>query len=278
MAAIFTVDSQTERGVKYLVNMELGICSCNAGSDGSPCSHQAAIVKHYHFPSVNCVPTLSPESRHLLASIALGSNSIQNPQFYSSLHENSFSNSTPAQSSELSFDGSSWDLVRGLASVKEDTDQIGTDIDKDDIKYEDIIADIEEVFSDMKVRIIDSVVVAQGTKTFLKRYKEMINNGKFSNAALGSALYKFGWSFGGRVKSTQGGHFRRGHRIPVSAKAAGRRRGNSSRGKAKASTGRPKDSHSASQFSMKPKRIPKGKRLHSLKDNICKGTQNGGKW
>ena len=90
-----------------------------------------------------------------LASIALGSNSIQNPQFYSSLHENSFSNSTPAQSSELSFDGSSWDLVRGLASVKEDTDQIGTDIDKDGIKYEDIIADIEEVFSDMKVRIKD---------------------------------------------------------------------------------------------------------------------------
>ena len=29
MAAIFTVDSQTERGVKYLVNMELGICSCS---------------------------------------------------------------------------------------------------------------------------------------------------------------------------------------------------------------------------------------------------------
>ena len=87
------------------------------------------------------------------------------------------------------------------------------------------------------------MVVAQGTKTFLKRNKEMINNGKFSNAALGSALYKFGWSFGGRVKSTQGGHFRSGHRIPVSAKAAGRCRGNSSRGKAKASKGRPKDSH-----------------------------------
>ena len=112
----------------------------NAGSDGLPCSHQVTIVKHYHIPSMNCVPTLSPESRHLLASIALGSNSIQNPQFYSSFM-NSFSNSTPAQSSELSFDGSSWDLVRGLASVKEDTDQIGTDIDKDDIKYEDIIAD-----------------------------------------------------------------------------------------------------------------------------------------
>ena len=44
IAAIFTVDSQTERGVKYLVNMELGICSCNTDSDGSPCSHQAAIV------------------------------------------------------------------------------------------------------------------------------------------------------------------------------------------------------------------------------------------
>ena len=74
----------------------------------------------------------------------------------------------------------------------------------------------------MKARIKDSVVVAQGTQTFFKRYKEMASSGKFSNAALGSALYKFGWVFGGKIRSTQGGHLRRGRRIPVSAKAAGR--------------------------------------------------------
>lgn len=71
-AATYLVNSQTDRGVKYVVNMELGICSCNAGRDGSPCSHQAAIVKHYHIPSVNCIPSLSAESRQLVANIALG--------------------------------------------------------------------------------------------------------------------------------------------------------------------------------------------------------------
>ncbi len=30
------MDSQTERGVKYLVDMKLGVCSCSAGQDGSP--------------------------------------------------------------------------------------------------------------------------------------------------------------------------------------------------------------------------------------------------
>ncbi len=59
----FTVDSQSERGIKYLVDMTLGVCSCTAGQDGSPCSHQATVVKHYHIPAVNCIPTLSPESR-----------------------------------------------------------------------------------------------------------------------------------------------------------------------------------------------------------------------
>lgn len=86
----------------------------------------------------------------------------------------------------------------------------------------------------MKVRIKDSLVVAQGTQRFLRRYKEMISHGKFSNAALGSALHKFGLVFGGNIRSTHGGHFRHGRRIPVSAKAAGRRRVQTSRGKAKA--------------------------------------------
>ncbi len=48
--------------------------------------------------------------------------------------------------------------------------------------------------------------MAKGTKTFLRRYKNMISQGKFSNAALGSTLYKFGWSVGA-IQNTQGGHF-----------------------------------------------------------------------
>ena len=188
-AKTYLVNSQTERGVKYLVNMELGICSCIAGRDGSPCSHQAAIVKCYHVKSVNCVPVLSPDSRQLLATIALGCNSIQAPQFYSSLHENSLSASTPSVDAPASnFDGSC-DLLLGIS--EEESTQIGKEDQDEDVNYDSILEGIDEVFADMKARIKDSVVVAQGTQTFLKRYKEMAS-GKFSNAALGSALYKFG--------------------------------------------------------------------------------------
>ena len=80
----FLVNSQSERGVKYLVDR---VCSCNAGKDGSLCSHQAAIVKHFHIPCVNCIPTLSPETRQHLAMIAIGPQAVQDPNFYSSLHQ-----------------------------------------------------------------------------------------------------------------------------------------------------------------------------------------------
>ena len=247
------------------------------GRDGSPCFHQAAVVKCYHIPSVNRVPVLSPESRQLLATIALGCTSIPAPQLYSSLHEKSLSASTPSDSKETSassFDGFTWD---GSASTEEESSQI-----INDVKYEDILESIDEVCTDLKVRIKDSMVVAQGTQTFLKRYKEMTTRGKFANAVLGSALYKFGWVFGGKIRSTHGGHLCHGRPIPVSAKAAGRRCGKASRGKAKAPSGRPKGAtieyYPSSKFAMQPRREPKGKRTHSLKSNIIKGLQNGGKW
>ena len=83
----FLVDSLSERGVKYLVDMHLGTCSCTAGQDGSPCSHQAAVVRHHHIPSVNCIPTLVPEVRQQLAAIVMGSKAMRDQQFYSCLHQ-----------------------------------------------------------------------------------------------------------------------------------------------------------------------------------------------
>ena len=167
--------------------MDLGVCSCNAGRDGSPCSHQAAIVKCYHIQSVNCVPVLSPETRQKLATIALGSSSVKAPQFYSSLHEKNLSALVESPPSG-SFEGSAWDLVKGSVSPAEEesTNQ------KDTVDYDAMLSDIDDVVADIKVRIRDSSIVAEGTKVFLKRYKEMIKQGKFANAALGSALYKFG--------------------------------------------------------------------------------------
>lgn len=80
--------------------------------------------------------------------------------------------------------------------------------------------------------------------------------GKFANATVASALHKFGWVFGGTVRSTQGGHLRRGRRIPVSAIAAGRRHDNTPKGKARAQSGRP-IAHYPSKYTMHPRRESK---------------------
>ena len=114
----YLVNSQTERGVQYLVDMKLGVCSCNGGQDGSPCSHQAAIVKHFHIPSINCIPTLSPETRQHLAMIAIGCQAVQDPNFYSSLHQKKHEQSLchtdsiqRSNSDTPDFTGTAWDLM-----------------------------------------------------------------------------------------------------------------------------------------------------------------------
>ena len=83
----YFIESQTERSVKYFVETSIGICSCMGGQEGSPCSHQAAIVKHHGVPSVNCIPTLSSSTRQQIAVITTGSKAIQVSQFYASLQQ-----------------------------------------------------------------------------------------------------------------------------------------------------------------------------------------------
>jgi len=89
-----------------------------------------------------------------------------------------------------------------------------------------ILHDINEFADDLKKRVKENEAVAQGAQTLLRRYKAM-RTCKFANSQISSALHRFGWVFGGSVKSTQGDHSRRGRRIPVNALAAGWQRGGS---------------------------------------------------
>ncbi len=227
-----------------------------------PCSHQAAIVMHSYIPAANCVPTLSPESRQRLAGIALGFSSVLSCNFYSSLHQKN-DEEVSAHSSHTNkvdnpnFSAAEWDLIRGQASeIDQDDPTTCRDADFDADK---IVSDMEQIFADITVRIKDSSVFAQGVEKFIKRNKDMSIQGKFANAALASSLHRFGWVFGGRTKNMQGGFLRRGRRIPVNAKAAGRRRGTLSRGKAKVTPGRPKRACYPGTNTMTTRKPAKGK-------------------
>ena len=149
---------------------------------------------------------------------------------------------------------------------------------------EDIIKN-EQNDQCMHVLQEDNEQLVFGAEKFISRYNKL----KHSLPLLTSALHRFGWTYGGSVKSRKGGNLRHGRRIAVQATAAGRRRKDLSRGKARVTPGKPlgllkgqppakKPLANDSRYVLPTRREPKGKRKHSLKLSIEKGHQNAGKW
>ena len=167
--------------------------------------------------------------------------------------------------------------------IQADTHSPGTNAEQSSSpNVDDLLKQIEEFTKDITTRVKQNSAMAGGMQTFLRRYKNLTESGQYHNARLSSALHRFGWVFGGSIKSTQGGYLRRGRRIPVNALSAGRRRKSATKGKAKLPPGRPKGMKVArypmSRCTIPTRKPAPGKRLHSLKDSIQQGTQNGGKW
>ena len=119
---LFVVVSKFNPDIQYEVDMDLCTCSCPQGMDGSPCAHQAAVVKHYYSDSLNFVPTLHPSARRDIAIVALGDEAEKHLTFYSSLHQQK-DEQVRAQdqatinpyTEEPDFSISCWDLIRGGA-------------------------------------------------------------------------------------------------------------------------------------------------------------------
>ena len=78
----YKVQSQTERGRYHDVNTHIGVCTCTQGQDGSPCSHQAAVVINYGDESCNYIATISVSARKNIAMLAIGEGAVQDVAFY----------------------------------------------------------------------------------------------------------------------------------------------------------------------------------------------------
>ncbi len=294
---LFYVESQQSRGQVYEVDMQLGACSCPRGSDGSPCSHQAAVSKHFHVASINSVPTLFPEKRRELATIALGSKAVCDLSYYSSIHQKNEdlhvgkSQSPHKPSSykcDVDFSSNAWNLVREGARDETEAVEEFPQGHHSSSEPSSLDEDLTFIFNDMKGRLAKdtSGQMKAAIEKFSERYKAMSIQ-KFSHSRLASALHRYGWVFGGTVSSKQGGMLRRGRRINVQATAAGRRRKTLSRGKAKAPPGRPAAAESEtirtngstlSRYHLPSRNTKPPKRQHSLTANISLSQQNAGKW
>ena len=85
---VYMVRSHTDPHNHWIVDLQLGECSCPVGYNGTPCKHQLVAATKYMKSAINKIPTDSPKGRQLLAGIALGKD-CQPISFYSSLHQKS---------------------------------------------------------------------------------------------------------------------------------------------------------------------------------------------
>jgi hypothetical protein len=56
----------------YIVNSEIGMCTCPVGISGAPCKHQGAVAMKFHIAIFNFIPSLTPDDRMVYGYIALG--------------------------------------------------------------------------------------------------------------------------------------------------------------------------------------------------------------
>ena len=110
----YHVKNTSERGVAYVVDMLVGVCTCPQGLDGSPCKHQAAIAIHSGTPSINCIQTLAPQIRRIYTQIALGKEAVTSFSFYVGIHdhiEDIIKNEQNDRCMHPDFSSPTWDLI-----------------------------------------------------------------------------------------------------------------------------------------------------------------------
>ena len=82
---VYTVVSQSDKNRTWIVDLQLGECTCPIGMQSQPCKHQLAAAIKYRKSSVNTIPKYSPQGRQLFAAVAIGQH-CQPISFYSSVH------------------------------------------------------------------------------------------------------------------------------------------------------------------------------------------------
>jgi hypothetical protein len=86
---------------------------------------------------------------------------------------------------------------------------------------QEICQEIDLVAGDMKKKLQSDTLFQQAIEKFTTTYKKLSK--RSTNAHLITAFHKFGRCFGGTISCKTGGRLRRGRRIPIQAKSAGRR-------------------------------------------------------
>ena len=216
----------------------------------------------------------------LLAFIAYGENAVSDLAFYQAIG----SSQEPIQSTSL--DSMQIHGIDECQVPKEPPESSPGQQGKDQSDRADnraLCARIDSMAQCIKKRLVEDSAFKQSVVKFSATFETL--SAKHTNSHLTSAFHKFGWCFGGYISRLQGGTLRRGRRIAIQAKSAGRRKKTVSRGKGKVMAGRKPlqardmNVETNERYFLPIRKVNNSiKRPHSLSRNCQNGQQNGGKW
>eukprot|EP00118_Oscarella_pearsei_P019528 m.208172 g.208172 ORF g.208172 m.208172 type:complete len:540 (+) comp39701_c1_seq9:1438-3057(+) len=207
----FTVPSRTERGVVYCVDIEIGSCTCRAGIDGSPCSHQAAVAIHFGCHTVNAIPAMDPQGKATLAYIAYGRKSVKDLQFYQTLTGNQYAQqanhtlvntftnddlsdtfSANDENEELMLDPCEGSLDDGPCNDPVPAREDSTDEADQSCAEDELCSTIDAIADDMKSRLTRDPVFRLSIEKFSTTYHKLTGKSN-ANAHLSTAWMVFWW-------------------------------------------------------------------------------------
>ena len=191
---------ETKDGITldYLVEIEIGICSCAIGLTGAACKHQAAVAKHFKLATVNVAPVHSKECRQLFAIIARGKENTQDIQFYADLIDSDHATTVSTnQGSEHATNGDT-SINNGTMDCDLHAEEEESVEHKDDSWTNHIVntykGPLYDIVEDLTERLMEGDHnLISGVTKFIKQYKAMIKS-LAPNSMLAYALHNFGKS------------------------------------------------------------------------------------
>ena len=184
----------------YVVDCNLGICTCQQGVNGNACPHLAAVALKFGINNANFIPQTANE-RFNLATLAVGSNKTFRVTQFVSLHQKELENN-PDLSGDCEMEEEMLPPLTGNDNGKptEDTESGSThpsdEMDvPEEISVNEILKLHHEVYEDIEYRLcISDNNFRKCYFNYLTLYKKIISKcrGQAPLAALATAYVQFG--------------------------------------------------------------------------------------
>ena len=169
--------------------MTIGVCSCEIGSDGSPCKHQYVLWSANIANCLNFIPIAHPEVRQKLAWIAIEQSLPLS--YYSNLRTSCLSQEPVADKLPATTEPQQ---VTDIISPHNTEDLEGDDEhqEPDDTSFNEAAESLKKSFEKIteKLRHTRDPNLAKGILKFSKRVDSLVSSTMHSN--LVAALFNFG--------------------------------------------------------------------------------------